>query len=137
MQLEKSLESTRHLDATENGSLKARLNQMQNEILSLRGTLSSITIDNKEKENIIINENNKRVKVEDELIKIKKTLDNTNREHSKMLDRFSINRVEKGQLEEQIRSISSKVNELIMLAKLYSNATGNSLSSLLLSLLSS
>jgi hypothetical protein len=124
MQLEKSLESTRHLDATENDSLKARLNQMQNEILSLRGNLSSITIDNKEKENVIINVNNKRIKLEDELIKIKKTLDHTNREHSKMLDRFSINRSEKGQLEEQLRSISSRVNELVMLAKLYTSAAG-------------
>jgi len=38
---------------------------------------------------------NKRIKLEDDVIKMKKSFDNLTREHSKMSDRFSINRVEK------------------------------------------
>jgi len=95
MHLEKSLESTRQLDASENDALKLRLQQVQNEMISLKNTVNHLNKDNKEKENQCINETNKRIKLEDDVIKIKKSLDNLSREHSKMSDRFSINRVEK------------------------------------------
>ena len=95
MHLEKSLESSRQLDASENEILKSRLHQLQEEIISMKNTLNHLSVDNKEKENRCMNETNKRIKLEDEMIKMRKALDNVNREHSKMSDRFSINRVEK------------------------------------------
>jgi chromosome segregation ATPase len=93
--LEKSLDSVRLLDASENETLKLRLQQINNDMITLKNTINHLNKDNKEKDNQYINEMNKRIKLEDDVIKMKKSFDNLTREHSKMSDRFSINRVEK------------------------------------------
>ena len=109
MHLEKSLESNRHLDASENEILKSRVQHMQEEMISMKNTLNHLSVDNKEKENQCMSEMNKRIRLEDDVIKMKKSLDNINREHSKMSDRFSINRVEKVPL------LSSSSHQIIII----------------------
>lgn len=95
MHLEKSLDSIRQLDASENETLKLRLQQISNDMIILKNNINHLNNDNKDKDNQYINEMNKRIKLEDDVIKMKKSFDHLNREHSKMSDRFSINRVEK------------------------------------------
>ena len=93
--LEKSLESIKLLEKSENVSLKLKLQQYSNDIIILKNTINHMNNNNKDKDNQYINEMNKRIKLEDDVIKMKKSYDNLTREHSKMSDRFSINRVEK------------------------------------------